>query len=174
MTRRWFHAGSILILFAAVLQAQDRAALLQKLEGLPGFETSGSPQQYDLASIASFDPAIAPALRLYGSAGITVQQWETPKGMVKATLFQMLDAPAAYGVYTLKRSTLGGQATPVLIGAASFRHASQLYFWQSNYTVQIDGPEEPQNRLAQAISRNIFGRSQKPRISAHSKSRSRH
>jgi hypothetical protein len=165
--RRWFYAGFLLIVFAAGLQGQDRAALLRKLEDLPGFETSGTPQQYDLSTIDGFDRTLAPALRLYGLGGITVQQWKTPEGTVKATLFQMVDAPAAYGVYTLKRSTLGGQATPVLIGAASFRYANQLYFWQSNYTVQIDGPMEPQNRLAQSLSRNILGRSQKPPVSEY-------
>ena len=131
--RRWFYAGFVLFVFAASLHGQDRPTLLRKIEELPGFETAGAPQQYDLSSIDGFDRSLAPALRLYGLAGVTVQQWKTPEGTVKATLFQMLDAPAAYGVYTLKRSTLEGQATPVLIGAASFRHANQLYFWQSNY-----------------------------------------
>jgi hypothetical protein len=117
--------------------------------------------------VDQFDAAIAPSLRLYGLQGITVQQWKTAEGTVKATLFQMLDSGAAYGVYTLKRSTLGGEATPVLIGAASFRRGNQLYFWQSNYTVQIDGPLEAQNRLAQLLSRNILGRSQKPPVSEY-------
>lgn len=167
MTKRWFHAGSFLIVFATALQAQDRATPLDRLENIAGLETAAGPTRYDASNVDQFDPSLASTLKLYGLQSIVIQQWKASEGAIKATLFQMLDSPAAYGVYTLKRSTLGGQRTPVLIGAASFRHADQLYFWQSNYTVQIDGPVELQNRLAQLLSRNILGRSQKPPVSEY-------
>lgn len=167
MKKFWFQAGAILIVFATSLIAQDRATLLRKLEGTSGFEVNAGPRQYDLSNVDQFDRDISRELKLYGLEGITVQEWKTPEGSVKATLFHMVDAPAAYGVYTSRRSSLGGEATPVLIGAASFQRGNQLCFWQSNYTVQIDGPMESRHQLAQLLSRNILGRSRKPPVSEY-------
>jgi hypothetical protein len=167
MTRRWFHAGLLFFSFAAALHGQDRITPLSRLENIPGFEATATTTRYDASNVEQFEAALAPSLKLYGFDSVTIQEWKAPEGTVKATLFQMLDSPAAYGVYTLKRSTLPGQPTPVLIGAASFRHGNQLYFWQANYVAQIDGPKDLQDRLAQLLSRNILGRSQKPPVSEY-------
>ena len=34
---------------------------------------------------------------------------------------------------------------------------NQLYFWQSNYAVRIDGPTEAQDQIAQSLSRRHSG-----------------
>jgi len=171
MTRRLFHVGLILIVFASPLFAQDRQtplpSLLTALHGTPGFESDGPPALYDSASVDSFEKGIAQKLKPYGTKGIAVEAGRIAGSAVKVTLFQMLDAPAAYGVYTLQRSTIGGEATPVVFGAASFQHGEQLYFWQSNYAVRIEGAMDARDQVAKSLSRSILGRSQKPPVSAY-------
>lgn len=167
MTRRCIHVGLILIVLALPSPAQDRTTLFQGLAETPGFEPAAAPAIWELQTLEQFDPTLAPHLKLYGSKGITAQEWKTRSGPVKVTLFQMSDSPAAYGAYTLHRFRIGGEATPTLIGAASFRRQNQLYFWQSNYTVRIDGPAEAQEQMAQALSRRILGSSRKPPVSEY-------
>ena len=161
------HVGLILIVYAALASAQDRTTLLQNLADTPGFEPVAAPVAFEASTLEQFDPAVAPSLRLYGARGVTVQQWKAPGGAVRITLFQMADSAAAYGAYTLQRSTSGGEATPTLIGASSFRRQNQLYFWQSNYTVRIDGSNEAQDQTAQVLSRKILGSSRRPPVSEY-------
>ena len=137
---------------------------MQPLAGL-GEPTDSS--DYAPSNVEKFDPKLAEDLKLYGFKGLTVQRWSTPRGTARITLFEMLDAPAASGVDTLQRSRLGGTPTPVLVGAASFLHADQLYFWQSNYEVRVEAPGEWRDQIAQAVSRNILGRSEKPPVAAY-------
>jgi hypothetical protein len=79
----------------------------------------------------------------------------------------MLDAPAAYGAYTLQHSRTAGNPTPVLIGAASYQSGGALHFWQSNYVVTIEGPRTLPEEMASTVSRSILGRSEKPPVAAY-------
>jgi hypothetical protein len=117
--------------------------------------------------LEAFDKELAPILRLYGVKAVAVHEGHIADGPVKITLFQMLDAPAAYGVYTFHRTAAGGEPTPIVLGAASFRKQNQVYFWQSNYAVRIEGSEAAREQVAKSLSRNILGRSQKPPVAAY-------
>jgi hypothetical protein len=170
MVKRWILGGLILLALTTTLHAKegtDRRTLLSVLNGIPDLKASASPSEYDPSNIEQFDPALAPALKLYGTAGITTQKWATANESVTVTLFEMLDSAAAYGLYTLQRSALGGESTPTLFGAASFHQQNQLYFWQANYAVRIEGARNIQHRLAQQLSRSILGFSQKPPVSEY-------
>ena len=171
MTRRLFHVGLILIVFTSPLFAQDRQTplpnLLTALHDTPGFESAGPPVLYDSASLDSFDKELAEKLKLYGAKSIAVEEGRIGGNTLKVTLFQMLDTAAAYGVYTAQRTTIGGDATPIVFGAASFQRGDQLYFWQSNYTVRIEGGKDSRDQIAKSLSRSILGRSQKPPVSAY-------
>jgi len=171
MTRRRIYGVLIFIALTATSHAQapspDRTKILKALEAIPGLGNATESSHYDPSNVERFDVRLAPDLKLYGLGGITVQRWATAQGAAKVTLYEMLDAPAAYGVYTLQRSKLGGVSTPVLIGAASFQTPGELEFWQSNYAVRIEAPEALQNTLAHEISRNILGRSEKPPVSSY-------
>ena len=170
MTGRRVLGVMILTFLAATLRAQspsDRSKILAAIQPVAGLGEPANSSDYDPSTVEKFDSHLATDLKLYGFKGLTTQQWATSKGTVRITLFEMLDAPAAYGAYTLQRSRLTGAATPVLIGAASFLHAGQLYFWQSNYNVRVEAPAELRDELSQAVSRNIFGRSEKPPVAAY-------
>jgi hypothetical protein len=171
MTRRLLHVGLILVAFASVSIAQERQTtlpnLLTALDSTAGFESAAPPSIYDSRTLDTFDKGLAATLTLYGTRSVAVQEGSAAGNAVKVTLFQMFDAPAAYGVYTSQRTTVSGEATPVVFGAASFQHASQLYFWQSNYAVRIEGGPEARKLIAKSLSRSILGRSQKPPVSAY-------
>ena len=118
MTRPWLH-GRIpphCVRFPFVPRRTVRT-LLKALADTPGLQPAAASTLYEPSALEQFDPALAPGLKMYGSKGVTVQQWNAATGSAKVTLFQMIDSPAAYGVYTLQRSTLGGEATPTLLGA---------------------------------------------------------
>jgi hypothetical protein len=171
MTRRRIYGVLIFIVFSASVHAQalsrDRARIVNALEHTSGLSQEAEATNYDASNIETLDARVAPDLKLYGFEGATVLKWNTPRGMVTATLYEMSDAPAAYGAYTLQRSTLGGESTPVLIGAASFQTPADLCFWQSNYAVRIEAPRDLQTSIAQGISRNILGRSEKPPVATY-------
>jgi len=171
MTGRWIHSVLILFILTAKLQAEDRTSertqILKKLEDISNLKSPAVAADYDGANIEQFVPQFASDLKLYGLKGVSVQQWNLREGLTRVTLFEMSDAPAAYGAYTLQRSKLGGEPTPALIGAASFQHAGGLYFWQSKYAVHIEGPASLRDQVAQVVSRNILGRSEKPPVSGY-------
>ena len=171
MTRRLLHVGLFLFVFASTSRAQDRQTplpnVLSALQGTTGFEAAGSPVIYDGGTLDSFEDRLTPALKLYGSKGVAIQEGRVGNDPVKVTLFQMLDAPAAYGVYTAQRTALGGQSTPVVFGAASFQRQNELCFWQANYAVRIQGGPETREQLARSLSRSILGQSRKPPVSAY-------
>jgi hypothetical protein len=173
MTAGWVRSAVILVALATTLQAQDRtdrsspATLLKSLESIDGLTTSTVPSQYDSSTIDQFDAVLSPQLKLYGLKSVTRQKWSSAGGAVEVTLFEMLDSGAAYGIYTLQQSRPGAKATPTLLGAASFRQANRLHFWQSNYIVQVTGPLETQNQVAETLARNIPGQSRKPPVSEY-------
>jgi hypothetical protein len=171
MTRRLFHVGLILIVCASNSFGQDRQTplpnLLTALHDTPGFESSGPPELHDSATLDNFDKDLAQKLKLYGTKSVAVEQGRFDGSPVKVTLFQMLDAPAAYGIYTSQRAAIGGETTPVVLGAASFQHGDQLFFWQSNYAVRIEAGKDARDQVAKSLSRAILGRSQKPPVSAY-------
>lgn len=172
MTRRLIQSALILSLFAASLHAQSAASttrdtLLKAVADGHGFSAAAAPVQYDESTIEKLDPAFAPALKLYGFKGATIQEWNGAGGKARTKLYEMLDSAAAYGFYGLQRSAPGGVPTPTLIGADSFRRNSQLIFWQANYVVWIDGSGDSQNELAKLLSQNILGKSRRPTVSEY-------
>src|SRR5205085_7078791 len=103
MIRNFLQSALLILLAATVLPAQDRASLIKSVNSMPGWATLGTPESYNDAALDRFDPAVAPALRLYGVNGVTVQSWQTPGGKVQATLFQLVHSSAADGFFTLRR-----------------------------------------------------------------------
>jgi len=164
MKRCWLQSAVLVCALTASLHAQSRTALLKAVDEARRIGDPGTPEEFDAPLLDKFDPKLAPALRLYGPQGVVIQTWTTPAGNLRATLFEMLDSPAAYGFYTLQRSSGGGEATPTQIGADSFRRGNSLFFWQSNYAVRIEGPAASQNDLATILSRSIRGHSRKPPV----------
>jgi hypothetical protein len=169
MSARWFKSVLMVLALAAPLSAQSRQSLVETIQDASSWKEwklSKPPTVYDTAGIDEMGPDIAASLKLYGVKGVSVQEWKSAQGSVRATLFEMLDSPAGYGFYTSQRPATA-KPTPVLIGGDSFQTAGSLYFWQSNYVVRIDGRSAAADTLAHLLSEKILGRSQKPTVSEH-------
>jgi hypothetical protein len=166
MTTRWLGSALLGLFLSAALQAQDRQSLLGQIETTPGWEPAASPNDYAADKVELFDPKLAPALRLYGVKGVAEQQWKSSAGNLRVTLFEMVNSPAAYGLFTSQRRR-NAQPTPTLMGADSFRAAEHLYVWQSNYVIKLDGNAGSQERLARLIYEKILGGSEKPPVAQH-------
>jgi hypothetical protein len=168
MVTRW-SAGVVLALLSLTpLSAQlvEKAPSPLALVGqMPDWKTQSPPVEYspDSASVAA--PEMAADLELFGVRTITRQTWPQ-QGVSQATLFEMINPEAAYGLFTSQRLDTA-QPTSAVFGGDSFRRDGSLYFWQSNYVVQIDGNGGAQDQLAAVLSERILGPSRKPSVVAH-------
>jgi hypothetical protein len=99
--------------------------------------------------------------------GATRQTWKGPGGNVRLTLYEMVDASAAYGLFTLGRNVDQAGYRPIPLGSEGFRAGNRSSFWQSKYVVEVEGPGEAATGLGRMVAENIFGRSRKPPVSSH-------
>jgi hypothetical protein len=126
---------------------------------------SGKPETFNESNIEKFDLKQVTDFRTSGLNNITVQTWQSPSGRVRAELFQFIDFGAAYSFFTNQRRVQGGVSSAISAGAESFQDRNFSYFWQANYMVRLNGESRAIESLAEILSRNILGRSQRPAIS---------
>ena len=155
-----------LLFLATALHGQSRDALLKGLAGSTGWKPAGVAADYDETTIDTIAGPRAAAIKRYGLIGATVQDWAGPDGTVRLTLYEMNDATAAYGLFTLERTADQSNTGSVPLGSESFRTGNRSYFWQSKYVVRLDGNTPSTVSLGPIVSENIFGRSRKPPVSA--------
>ena len=120
MFRRWFWGALSLFLVTAALQGQSRESVLKALSQDSKWSPADKPLQYDKKNIEILAGKRAATIKHYGFAGVTMQNWNGPNGGVRLTLYEMADASAAYGLFTLERSEHPGLAT-IPVGAEGFR-----------------------------------------------------
>ncbi len=152
---------------AAALQGQSRESVLKAVAQTSKWSPADKPIQYDEKNLDVLAGKRAPAIRSYGFTGATVLTWNGEGGSVHATLYEMIDSGAAYGLYTLERNVNQAGFTMLSIGTEGFRAGNQSVFWQSKYVVKLDGSASSADALGRLISQSIFGRSQKPAVSNH-------
>jgi len=167
MTTKWFGSLLWVMILAAALQGQSQESLLKTVQEKSQWSPVDKPTSYNEKTIDSLDRKRASAINRYGLAGVTVQNWQGPRGTVHVTLYEMLDTSAAYGLFTLDRNIdqPGFATTP--IGTEAFRAGNRTEFWQSKYVVKLEGPAAATDDFARIVSENIFGRSKKPPVSTH-------
>jgi hypothetical protein len=167
MINKWFWSLLLLLTMTAALQGQSREALLKAVAQHSTWSPGGEPAQYDEKNIETLAGKRAATLRHYGITGATVQDWAGPSGRVHVTLYEMEDASAAYGLFTLERGADHSRLIPVSIGTEGFRSGNREFIWQSKYLVKLEGAADAVDELGKTISENIFGRSRKPPVSSH-------
>jgi len=169
MMKTWFWSPLLLVFVAAALQGQSRESVLKAVAQHSQWSRSDKPIQYDDKSIEALTGKRTATIRQYGFRGATIQNWTGPRGPVRMTLFEMEDAGAAYGLFTMERSFGQSQSglTPIAIGTEGFRSENRAVFWQSKYVVRVEGAAATTDELARLVSENIFGRSGKPPVSNH-------
>jgi hypothetical protein len=167
MIGKWFWGLLWTLVLAAGLEGQSRDSLLQALQATSKWTPVDKPVSYNEKNIEALAGKRAPAINRYGLAGATVQTFTAAQGAVRLTLYEMLDAGAAYGLFTLERDIHQPGFAPIPIGTEGFRVGNRAEFWQSKYVVKLDGSEGVVDELARTVSENIFGRSGKPPVSMH-------
>src|SRR5713101_2376323 len=103
MIRNWFATVLLLLVMTATLQAQSRESLLKALAQNSEWSPAGKPVQYDEKNIETLAGKRAAIIKDYGFRGAMVQDWNGPNGKARLTLYEMADAAAAYGLFTLER-----------------------------------------------------------------------
>jgi len=167
MLRNWFRGLLWISIFSAALQGQSRESLIKALQDKGEWAPVAPPVSYDDKNIQTFAGKRTSAIVRYGLTGVSVQDWKGAPGEVHLTIYEMLDASAAYGLFSLDRNVNEPGLSVMPIGAEGFRLGNRTEFWQSKYVVKLEGNAAATDELAHKISENIFGRSRKPPVSTH-------
>ena len=167
MIKKWFWGLLWTLVLAAALQGQSRESVLKAVQQTSQWSPADTPVLYDDKNLETFAGKRAPTINHYGFTGITLQNWKSPNGNVRLTLYEMFDASAAYGLFTLDRNSDQAGFVAVPVGTEGFRAGNIQEFWQSKYVVKLEGSAAASDDLARNVSQNIFGRSRRPPVSTH-------
>ncbi len=167
MIKRWFGGLLWTLVLTAPLQGQSRESLLKTVAESSKWLPADPPVQYDGKNIGALAGRRASAINRYGITGATVQNWKGAEGKVRVTLYEMLDASAAYGLFTLERNIDQPGYAMFPLGTEGFRTGDRSTFWQSKYVVKLEGSPSAAESLGRLVSANILGRSRKPPVSNH-------
>src|SRR5262245_41196105 len=129
MTKKWFWSLLWMSFLAATLQGQSRDSLLKSISQSPNWSPADKPTVYDEKNIRELAPKRAAAMDRYGFVGATQQNWRGPDGTVRLTLYEMADASAAYGLFTLERNPDQAGYTPISVGSEGFRLSNRSMLW---------------------------------------------
>lgn len=146
---------------------QSRDAVLKSIQQDSKWSAADQPAQYDEKNITKLAAKRAEAIQHYGFTGATAQTWTGADGSVRLTMYEMLDAGAAYGLFTLDRNLDEPGFTTIPIGTEGFRVGNRAEFWQSKYVIRLEGTAAATDKLGRAISQNIFGSSRRPQVATH-------
>ena len=157
----------LLLFITAALQGQSRESLFNTVAETSGWSPADQPMQYDDKNIETIAGKRAATLRRYGFVGATMQSWAGPTAKVRLTIYEMGDAGAAYGFFTLERTAEQLGLTAIAVGGEGFRSGNRVTFWQSNYLVKVEGGQASAVEFARIVAEHILGRSRKPPVSNH-------
>jgi hypothetical protein len=167
MRKLGFWSLLLMMIISPALRGQSRESVLKAIQQTSKWSPADQPVQYDEKNIEAFAGKRASTLVHYGLAGVTTQNWNGSEGNVHLTLYQMSDASAAYGLYTLDRNIDQPGYTAMPLGTEGFRIGNRSEFWQAKYVVKLEGSPAAMESLARTISQNILGSSRKPTVSTH-------
>ena len=156
-----------MLLMTAALQGQSRESLLKAVAQNSKWSPADKPVQYDEKTLETLEGKRAATINRYGLVGVTIQNWSGTEGNVRLALYEMTDASAAYGLFTLERSRAQAGMTTIPTGTEGFRAGNRAFVWQSKYVAKFEGPAAAADAFARIVSENIFGRSRKPPVSSH-------
>ena len=152
----------LVLVTTAALQGQSRQSVLKAIESGSTWSPADTPTQYDDKNIENLAGKRAHAIKAYGLNGVTTETLKGSEGTVHLTLYEMSDASAAYGLFTLDRNIDEAGFSMIPVGGEGFRAGNRTEFWQSKYVVKLDGSPAAAESVAHVISQNIFGSSRKP------------
>jgi hypothetical protein len=167
MIKKWFWGLLWTLTLTAALEGQSQESVFKAIQETSKWSPADKPVIYDEKNIEDLAGKRASTLKRYGLTGATVQNWKGASGDVRLTLYEMFDASAAYGLFTLDRNTDQPGFAAIPFGTEGFRIGNRAEFWQSKYVVKLEGNVAATDDLARTISENIFGSSRRPPVSTH-------
>src|SRR5687767_9924883 len=97
--RNAFWGVLLALMLAAPLQGQSRESVLKAVAETSSWTPADQPTTYDEKNIEALAGRRGPAIIRYGFIGATRQNWKGSEGNVRLTLYEMVDATAAYGLF---------------------------------------------------------------------------
>ena len=167
MHKSWLLSLLLILIFTAALMGQSRESVFKAIQQTSKWSSAGEPTTYDEKNLEALAGKRASTISHYGLRGATRQNWSGPEGTVRLSLYEMSDASAAYGLFTLDRNIDEPGFATIPVGSEGFRAGGRAEFWQSNYVVKLEGGPAATDSLARSISENIFGSSRRPPVAVH-------
>jgi hypothetical protein len=167
MHKSWFASLLLMLIMTTAMMGQSRESVLKAIQQTSKWSPAGEPEQFDEKNLETLAGKRAATIAHYGFTGAIRQNWSGPEGTVRVLLYEMSDAGAAYGLFTLDRNIDETGYATIPIGSEGFRAGNRAEFWQSNYVVKLEGSPAAADSLARSISENIFGRSRRPPVATH-------
>src|SRR5262252_9734846 len=152
MRKLGFASLLLMVIISPALQGQSRDSVLKAIQQTSKWSPADQPTQYGDKNLERLAGKRAAALEHYGFTGATTQNWTGAGSTVRLTLYEMSDAAAAYGMFTLDRNTDEPGFATIPIGAEGFRTGNRAEFWQSKYVVKLEGSPTTTESLGRAIS----------------------
>jgi hypothetical protein len=167
MHKSWFSSLLLMLIMTTALLGQSRESVFKAIQETSKWAPAGEPAKYDEKNLEALAGKHSSTIAHYGLRGATRQTWSGPAGTVRLSLYEMSDAGAAYGLFTLDRNIDEQGFATIPIGSEGFRVGQRAEFWQSNYVVKLEGSPSATDSLARLISENIFGSSRRPPVAVH-------
>ena len=131
MHKSWFSSLLLMLMMTTALIGQSRESVFKVIQETSKWTPAGEPAKYDEKNLEALAGKRSSTIAHYGLRGATRQSWSGPEGTVRLSLYEMSDAGAAYGLFTLDRNIdVQGFAT-IPIGSEGFRVGERAEFRQS-------------------------------------------
>ena len=153
----------MLVLLGLALQRPTAGApieletLLERLSQETGCAPLGPLARHTLADPAAFEPGETEILTEYGFHDLSRQKLRCRNRSLEIRIYRMLDAPAAYGVFTLYRKS--DSRVPRGFPRLAEESDQWLAFAQSQFYVRIRRPALPGGRAAALEAGRFLARS---------------
>ena len=167
MTNRCLMVLAAVLVLATFVSAQDRETLISWILEDPSWNLDSEPIEYGVEDLDSLVGDNASAIRQYGIIGASRLDLRGVEGAVQATLYEMLDSTAAYGLFALERDWRRPGFELAVTGTESYRQSEELVFWQSKYVGKLRGDSRATTALGDWFTDNIVGGSKKAPVSLH-------
>ncbi len=142
-------------------------SLLPVEEEVAPWRLVDQPLAYDAGTLFNFINGGAEVYLEYGFEEVVSQEYGSGEDSVIATVYEMKDPTAAFGVFSYNRSP---QKTLLDLGDGGFQGGFQVAFWQDRYFVLVesfssnDTAEGALTSFSEVISKKIDTRSASPAV----------
>lgn len=125
----------LLILLSLKMQGQEIQKLVPSLAELPGWTITSEPQVYADDNLFSLIDGGAEIYLEYGFDKVVSVQYSDPSlSNIQVEIYEMIDAPAAYGIFSITQQSLEWSQQ---FGNLSTVNEDYISFWKNRYYVNI-------------------------------------